>query len=79
MFKQQIVGEAVDHLGAGGMALGERQYLAALLRLEDAVEGENEAERFLIGRALWAGLGIVDVSTKEADLEDVFLALTRAA
>ena len=26
-----------------------------------------------------AGLGIVDVSTKEADLEDVFLALTRAA
>jgi ABC-2 type transport system ATP-binding protein len=26
-----------------------------------------------------AGLGIVDVSTKEADLEDVFLSLTRAA
>ena len=25
------------------------------------------------------GLGIVDVSTKEADLEDVFLSLTRAA
>ena len=26
-----------------------------------------------------AGLGIVDVSTREADLEDVFLNLTRAA
>jgi ABC-2 type transport system ATP-binding protein len=26
-----------------------------------------------------AGLGIVDVSTKEADLEDVFLSLTRSA
>jgi ABC-2 type transport system ATP-binding protein len=26
-----------------------------------------------------AGLGVVDVSTKEADLEDVFLSLTRAA
>ena len=25
------------------------------------------------------GLGIVDVSTREADLEDVFLNLTRAA
>ena len=25
------------------------------------------------------GLGIVDVSTREADLEDVFLSLTRAA
>ena len=25
-----------------------------------------------------AGLGIVDVSTREADLEDVFLSLTRA-
>ncbi len=25
------------------------------------------------------GLGIVDVTTKEADLEDVFLSLTRAA
>ena len=26
-----------------------------------------------------AGFGIVDVSTREADLEDVFLSLTRAA
>ena len=30
-------------------------------------------------RGAGGGLGIVDVSTREADLEDVFLSLTRAA
>ena len=33
----------------------------------------------VLGALTAAGLGIVDVSTKEADLEDVFLSLTRAA
>ena len=33
----------------------------------------------VLGALAGAGLGIVDVSTREPDLEDVFLQLTRAA
>lgn len=51
---------------------GERT-LVITYRKDQANAGE------VLGAVQGAGLGIVDVSTREADLEDVFLNLTRAA
>lgn len=51
---------------------GER-VLVITYRKDQANAGE------VLGAVQAAGLGIVDVSTREADLEDVFLNLTRAA
>ena len=51
---------------------GER-VLVITYRKDQANAGE------VLGAVQGAGLGIVDVSTREADLEDVFLNLTRAA
>ncbi|AJP73636.1 ABC transporter ATP-binding protein [Sphingomonas hengshuiensis] len=51
---------------------GERT-LVITYRKDQANAGE------VLGAVQAAGLGIVDVSTREADLEDVFLNLTRAA
>ncbi|RYY27955.1 MAG: ABC transporter ATP-binding protein [Sphingomonadales bacterium] len=51
---------------------GERM-LVITYRKDQANAGE------VLGAVQGAGLGIVDVSTREADLEDVFLNLTRAA
>ncbi|MEP9358870.1 ABC transporter ATP-binding protein [Sphingomonas sp. KR3-1] len=51
---------------------GER-ILVITYRKDQANAGE------VLGAVQGAGLGIVDVSTREADLEDVFLNLTRAA
>ena len=47
--------------------------LVITFRKDQANAGE------VLGAVQGAGLGIVDVSTREADLEDVFLNLTRAA
>ncbi len=52
--------------------MGERT-LVITYRKDQANAGE------VLGAVQGAGLGIVDVSTREADLEDVFLNLTRAA
>jgi ABC-2 type transport system ATP-binding protein len=51
---------------------GERT-LVITYRKDQANAGE------VLGAVQGAGLGIIDVSTREADLEDVFLNLTRAA
>ncbi|RYY33626.1 MAG: ABC transporter ATP-binding protein, partial [Sphingomonadales bacterium] len=53
-------------------AKGERT-LVITYRKDRANAGE------VLGAVQAAGFGIVDVSTREADLEDVFLSLTRAA
>jgi ABC-2 type transport system ATP-binding protein len=54
-----------------------------VLKGERTLEITYSKDRVNAGEVLAAiqrgGLGIVDVTTKEADLEDVFLSLTRAA
>jgi ABC-2 type transport system ATP-binding protein len=50
---------------------------ARTLEITYAKDRVNAGE--VLGAVQAAGFGIVDVSTREADLEDVFLSLTRAA
>ena len=54
-----------------------------VLRGDRVLEITYSKDRVNAGEVLQAvtgaGLGIIDVTTKEADLEDVFLSLTRAA
>ncbi|MFC3712332.1 ABC transporter ATP-binding protein [Sphingoaurantiacus capsulatus] len=63
---------APDHLGVGKVELRGTRQLAITY-------DKRERQAGAVLHALTeAGLGIVDVSTQEADLEDVFLSLTRS-
>ncbi len=64
---------APDNVCFQKVELKGQRVLVITYRKDQANAGE------VLGAVQAAGLGIVDVSTREADLEDVFLNLTRAA
>ena len=62
-----------------GRCLGAFILIVEALMLRAALTGEALLTTFeVLAAVAAAGLGVVDVSTKEPDLEDVFLSLTRA-
>ena len=67
------IGEAPQNACFQKIELKGERTLVITYRKDQANAGE------VLGAVQGAGLGIVDVSTREADLEDVFLNLTRAA
>jgi len=64
-------------LSAVPAGLGERAVLKGPRALGITYDKSATQAGELLHRLTEAGIGIVDVSTQEADLEDVFLKLTR--
>ena len=65
-------------LAAVPAGLGERAVLKGTRTLGITYDKRETQAGELLQRLTQAGVGVVDVSTQEADLEDVFLKLTRA-
>jgi ABC-2 type transport system ATP-binding protein len=66
-------------LGPLPSGLGERAVVKNSRTLSITYDKRDQQAGDLLHRLTAAGIGIVDVSTQEADLEDVFLKLTRRA
>ena len=79
--QEKVVAVTVDRdLGAAPEnACFERVTLKGARVLEIAYRKDRVNAGEVLAAVTRDGLGIVDVTTKEADLEDVFLSLTRAA
>ena len=78
--QDKILVVTVDHdLGSLPPGLGERAVVKGPRTLSITYDKREAQAGDILRRLTDAGVGVVDVSTQEADLEDVFLKLTRRA